>query len=264
MKNLNTLYYLLMVLLIMGALASMAQNSYGMLIISSVSAAFGLIFFIQFIKQAGTGERRQALEFFVLFLLSGIITLRTFQIYFPFVEWFFALSALVLAGIYFFTLIRHVGEYLNKSKTLAWLIGLAYAGLVLFCVAMILMNVSVQAARYAGILALLFMASFIFIAMVKKGSLLEGEKISVFRVIAGFRDRFFLLSSLFILFSLYLGLTTSGVLPKLYSNKFPQAYYELVSQAETGKEKPVDGKFRYEEFKTMYDQFVQRNLKEWK
>jgi hypothetical protein len=242
----------------------MAQNSYGMLIISGVSMAFGLIFFIRFIRQAGTKEKREAFEFFILFLLSAIITLRTLQIYIPFVEWIFALSGLALAGIYFSALIRHARDYMMKNKTLAWLIGIGYTAIVLFCLAMILMNVKVQAAGYAGILALLFIASFLFIALVKKGFLVEGEKISVFRVIAGFHDRFYLLSSLFILFSLYLALTTNGVLPKLYSNKFPQAYYELVNQAETGKEKPVDGKFRYEEFKKMYDQFVQRNVKEVK
>ncbi len=45
MKSYNTLYYLLTVLLIMGAFASMAQNSYGMQIISVVCIAFGLTIF---------------------------------------------------------------------------------------------------------------------------------------------------------------------------------------------------------------------------
>ena len=80
-------------------------------------------------------------------------------------------------------------------------------------------------------------------------------------MIAGFKDRVFLLLSLFIIFSLYYGLSGSGILPKLYSDKFPQAYYELVNNAETGKEKPVNGKYKYEEFRKMYDQFVERNIK---
>jgi hypothetical protein len=50
-------------------------------------------------------------------------------------------------------------------------------------------------------------------------------------------------------------------LPKLYSDQFPQAYFKLVNNAETGKEKPVNGKYRHEEFKAMYDQFVERNIK---
>jgi len=34
-----------------------------------------------------------------------------------------------------------------------------------------------------------------------------------------------------------------------------------VNNAETGKEKPVSGEFKYQEFKKSYDQFVDRNLK---
>jgi hypothetical protein len=265
MKSYNTLYYLLTMLLVMGALASMAQNSYGMLIISGVCIAFGLIFFIQFIQRAGeknSMHKRQALEFLVLFLLSVVIALKTFQIYIPVVEWIFSLSGLVLAGIYLSALIRHVRDYSVKSKTLAWLIGVAYAGIILFCLAMILINLSAQGSWYAGALALLAVAAFVIIALTKKEFLIDGEKIRVFNLIAGFRDRFYLLVSLFVLFSLYLGLTTSGILPRLYSSNYPQAYYELVNQAETGQEKRVDGKYRYEEFKTMYDRFVEQNIRE--
>jgi hypothetical protein len=80
-------------------------------------------------------------------------------------------------------------------------------------------------------------------------------------VITGFRDRFYLLLTLFILFTLYVGLTGAGVLPRLYSDNYPQAYYKLVNEAETGKEKPTDGRYRYENFKTAYDQFVEKNMK---
>jgi hypothetical protein len=59
---------------------------------------------------------------------------------------------------------------------------------------------------------------------------------------------------------LYFGLSGTGILPKLYSNKFPQAYFEMVNNAETGKEKPVNGEFKYQEFKKSYDQFVEKNL----
>jgi hypothetical protein len=91
--------------------------------------------------------------------------------------------------------------------------------------------------------------------------LIEGENRSAFSIIAGFKDRLYLLLSLFIIFSLYLGLSAPGILPKLYSNKFPQAYFELVNNAESGKEKPVNGEFKYQEFKKSYDQFVDRNMK---
>jgi hypothetical protein len=45
----------------------------------------------------------------------------------------------------------------------------------------------------------------------------------------------------------------------MYTDEYPQAYFELVKQAESGKEKPVNGKYKHEEFKDMYDRFVSRN-----
>jgi hypothetical protein len=91
--------------------------------------------------------------------------------------------------------------------------------------------------------------------------LVVGEKTTAVKTISGFRDRYFLLISLFILFAIYVGFTGSGVLPKLYSDKYPQAYYQLVNRAESGKEKPVDGRFEYETFRKNYEQLLEKNLR---
>lgn len=77
-------------------------------------------------------------------------------------------------------------------------------------------------------------------------------------IIANFKDHSLLLMSLFVAFFLYFSLTGLDVLPKLYSDDFPQAYFDLVNKAETGGEIPVNGKYRHEEFKAMYDAFVNR------
>jgi hypothetical protein len=62
--------------------------------------------------------------------------------------------------------------------------------------------------------------------------------------------------TLFVLFTAYMGLTKFDILPKMYSDEYPQAYLDLVKQAEAGGEKPVNGKYKHEEFKELYDQFV--------
>jgi hypothetical protein len=265
MKSYNTVYYLLTVLLIMGGFASMAQNSYGMPIISAVCMAFGLIFLIQFIQELGMKESNrteQAIEFFVLFILAFIFTLRTLQIYFPFIEWMFVAAAAVLALIYL-TRLRHWFRQINlKNKTLARLILIAYLSIVLFCIAMVEVTFKPRIARWTGSVALMLVFVFLISGLVRSQFLIEGESHSAFSMIAGFKDRVYLLLSLFIIFSLYFGLSASGILPKLYSNKFPQAYFELVNNAETGKEKPAKGGvFKYQEFKKSYDQFVDRNMK---
>ena len=265
MKSYNTVYYLLTVLLIMGGFASMAQNSYGMPIISAVCMAFGLVFFIQFIQALRANEpnrTEQAVEFFVLFILAIIFTLRTLQIYFPSIEWIFVAAAVVLA-LNYLTRLRHWFRLINqKNKTLARLILVAYLSIVLFCIAMVEITFKPRIARWTGGLALVLVFVFLLSGLFKRHFILEGESKSAFSIITGFKDRLYLLLSLFIIFSLYFGLSGAGILPKLYSDKFPQAYFELVNKAETGKEKPAKGgEFKYQEFKKSYDQFVDRNLK---
>jgi hypothetical protein len=263
MKSYNTIYYLLSVLLIMGGFASMAQNSYGMLIISGVCITFGVIFLIQFMQALGSNEpnrTEQAVEFLVLFIIAFIFTLRTFQIYFPFVEWIFAAAAIVLA-LNYLTRMNHWYRALHlKNEAIGNLILLAYFSVVLFCIAMLMINFAPVLARWAGGLAFILVLIFLTVSLSRRHFLLEGESRSAFYTFTGFKDRIFLLLSLFIIISLYSGLSGSDVIPKLYSNKFPQAYFQMVDNAETGKEKAVNGEFRYQKYKKSYDQFVETNL----
>ena len=93
MKKYNTIYYLLFILLIMGAFASMAQNSYGLKIMGGVAFVFGLLFLIEFISvlsEKGKKDIYRLIEPACLLTLSIIFALRVFYIHFPFVEWLFA------------------------------------------------------------------------------------------------------------------------------------------------------------------------------
>jgi hypothetical protein len=263
MRSYNTLYYLLTVLLIMGAFASMAQNSYGMLIIGGVTIAFALIFGIRFFqpgKNSGGHEGITRIEYLALFVLSVIFLLRILQIYFPSVEWIFAMSGLTLSWIYMIKAMRAYREFKMKNRRLAILLMTAYLIITVFCLAMVSYTTSPLLAKILGILSLVLLAVFLSGGLANDHLMVDGEQFSVFGILAGFRDRYFLLLSFFILFSLYLTLTISGILPGLYSDKYPQAYYELVNMAESGKEKPVDNRYKYEDFKKAYDQFVEKNV----
>jgi ABC-type multidrug transport system fused ATPase/permease subunit len=264
MKSYNTVYYLLIVLLIMGAFASMAQNSYGMAIISGVCICFGLIFLFQFFQSLGVKEKTNnhaALEFFILFLLALLFTLRSFQIYISFIEWIFAAAGLILALIYFQRMIFHAAQLKSKNKKLSNIVTVGYLSIVLFCLSMVMTTFAPLIARMIGVVAIMLLIAFMAAGLLGRRFLIDGESQSAFSRITGFRDRFYLLLSLFIIFALYFGLSGPGILPKMYSNKYPQAYFEMVNQAETGREKPVNGQYRYQAFKTNYDQFVERNIK---
>ncbi len=264
MKSYNSIYYLLTVLLIMGGFASMAQNDYGMLILSGVSLAFGLIFLLQLTRSFSPGAASDSslrMELFALFLLAALLMLKTFQVYIPFTEWIFAFAALVLAFIYFGRMIRYFRQYESKNKVLAILLAVFYLAIVFFFLSMVMISFNPGLVKITGGIACILIFGAVLFSLFNGNFLVTGEKTTAVKTISGFRDRYFLLISLCILFAIYIGFTGSGVLPKLYSDKYPQAYYQLVNQAESAKEKAVDGHPGYESFRKNYEQFLEKNLK---
>lgn len=87
----------------------------------------------------------------------------------------------------------------------------------------------------------------------------ESDKATSISVIVGNKDRSIILMSLFLLFTVYMGLSKVEVLPKMYSDEFPQAYFELVNTAEMGQGEAVDGKYKHEEFKEKFEKFFENS-----
>ena len=266
MKSYNTIYYLLSVLLILGGFASMAQNDYGMLILSGVSITFALIFLVQLIRTLSSEKVNDSSlrpELFALFLLAVLFALRTFQLYIPFSEWIFTISALALALIYFNRMIRHYRHYESKNKILALLVAVFYLSIVSFFLAMVMTSFNAETVKITGGIACVLVLGAVLFSLFNGNFLVVGEKTTAVKTISGFRDRYFLLISLFILFAIYVGFTGSGVLPGYIPINIPKkAYYTgVINHAETGKEKPIDGRFEYETFQKNYEQFLDKNLK---
>ena len=264
MKSYNTLYYLLVVLLIMGAFASMAQNSYGLKIQGGVAIAFGLLFLFQFLdklRKKDHKDKSTLFELLSLVLLSFIFALRIFHIYFPYVEWIFGAAGIVLALVY----LKKMGQcfllFKHKHTLLAIIILSYYLSIILFIISLIAAPFVPWFSESAGRFAFIVLVGFVIAGFLSRNFLIEGENVSVYKVITRFRDRSVLLLSLFFIISLYMGFTRIGVLPELYSDEFPQAYFQLINKAETRKEVPVNGRYKHEEFKKMYDQFLNRNIK---
>ena len=87
MKRDQTFFYLLFVLLVMGAFAAMAQNSYGLKILGGVAAIFGVIFLVR-LGSMVLNERKNVfaiLELTSLTILAFIFFFFFFYIYFLFV-----------------------------------------------------------------------------------------------------------------------------------------------------------------------------------
>ena len=262
MKKYNTAYYLLFVLLTMGGFAAMAQNDYGITILGIVAFSFGLLFAIQlvsFLNKKSELDNWTAIELVCLILLSSIMGLRVFYIHFAFVEYSFVLAGALLVFVWSWRLIKTYVEVKKVNSRLRWILVLFHSSIIFYLTSTVMVPFFPAMAEPLGVMAFVLCLLFLIGAAFHKGFMLNGENISAFMFVGRFKDRSVVLLSLFIMFTLYMGLTKVGALPKIYSDEYPQSYFQLVDRAERGKEKSVNGKYKYEEFKKMYEQFVEGN-----
>jgi hypothetical protein len=259
MKKFNAIFFLLFILLVMGAFASMAQNSYGLKIMGGVAFAFGLIFLLEFITTLGKKEKKDGYvlaELASIIVFSVIFGCRVFYIHFPYIEWLFIAAGAWLVFFYTRKLFIRFQRLVSRNRRLAWLGLIFHGSIILFLVSLIMVPFAVQKAEWVGMAAFAFLLVFIIGALVKRDDLVDGNKVTAMQMVAGYRDHSIILASLFLLFSLFAAFNKADLIPGIYSDEFPQAYYKLVNQAASGKEKPVDGKYRYEEFIEKYRQFL--------
>lgn len=246
----------------MGAFSAMAQNDYGIKILGYVAVAFSLLFVIQFLQllqKTGNQNLTALLELGSLSVLAIILAMRVYYVRFQFVEVAFGIAGLLLIAVYTGKLL-HSWKTLNmQSKTLAILLALFYGSIILYIVSMVTVPFFPPLAEPMGGLAFALLLAFLFFNYLKRSIMLNGDKVTGLSYVLKFKDRSIVLLTLFVLFTAYMGLTKIDILPKMYSDEYPQAYFELVKQAEAGIEKPVNGKYKHEEFKEMYDRFVSRN-----
>lgn len=262
MKKYNHIYYLLFILLVMGAFASMAQNSYGLKIMGVVAIAFGLVFLLEFITALGKKEKKDGYalaELAAMILFSGIFGCRIFHIHFPYIEWLFAAAGAWLVFFYIRKSFIRYHRLVSANKRLAWLGVIFHGSIILFLVSLIMIPFAAQKAEWVGMAAFALLLVFIIGAFVKRNDLADGNKVTAMQMVTAYRDHSIVLASLFLLFSLFSAFNKAGLVPAIYSDEFPQAYFKLVDDATSGKEKPVNGKYKYEEFMKKYDQFQKQN-----
>lgn len=263
MRKYVTIYYLLCVVLILGAFAAMAQNGYGLVLLGVVAGAFAIVFLTQLVTYLDKNRQKRdyliLLEHVSLILISAILSLRIFYIRFMFVEEIFILSGLLLALVFLIRLVRNYQALVLKNKIMAWTISLFQVSIILYAVSMALAPLYPPLSEPAGILAFLALIMFTISGIINKDLIVDGEKQSVFNFVNRFRDHSIILIAVFLIFTGYMGLTKFGVVPRMYTDEYPQAYFQLVNKADAGLEDSVNGKYKHEDFKEMYDRFVSRN-----
>ena len=164
MKKHNPIYYLLFILLIMGAFASMAQNSYGLKIMGGVAFAFGLVFIIEFVSVLRKEEKADVftlVEMACLFLLSIIFGLRIFYIRFPYIELIFGMAAILLALVYLRKMTLRFRESQAKNAFLAMFVLVFHLSIVLFLFSLAMVPFVPRIAEVTAAVALVLLLSFI-------------------------------------------------------------------------------------------------------
>jgi len=266
MRKYVTIYYLLCVVLILGAFAAMAQNGYGLVLLGIVAGAFAIVFLIQLVtyldKIRDNRDYLIILEHVSLILISAILSLRIFYIRFMFVEEIFIISGLLLAFVFSVRLVRNYNSLVLKSKIMAWSVLSFHASIILYAVSMALAPLYPPLSEPAGILAFLSLIGFTISSIINKNILVDGENQTVFTFVNRFRDHSIVLIAIFLIFTGYMGLTKFGAVPRMYTDEYPQAYFQLVNKADEGLEDMQNGKYKHEEFKEMYDRFVDRHRSE--
>jgi hypothetical protein len=83
--------------------------------------------------------------------------------------------------------------------------------------------------------------------------------VSLFNFVRKSKSKAGLLFIFFISSAVYTGLSQLGFIPEIENSERPKAYIELINDAESGKEKAIDGKYHHEKYKEAMDKFLERH-----
>lgn len=255
MKKNIVLYYILMLLLVMGAFAAMALNSYGILLMSYVALGFGLLFLLELLRLPREGEMTNlykaslAIELISLSGLCLLYFLRGISI---------EMTGSLLLKFILFSLLFVVNAYhLVRAWHNAQAAPLKVKGsLALYFLALLLYLASnylpAEWGLAAIVLALGCQVIFLIFGWWKGTVILNGEETSAWKKVIQFRNKSGVQVIFYTLASLYFVLHTAHLLPPLYNGSLPNGYSKVVEQWQKDKTKTNP-----DEFEQAYKKFLE-------
>jgi hypothetical protein len=213
----------------------------------------------QQLQREEDGERGwRIIESGGLIIIGLVLAMRGFYLRFDYVEVLFAIGGLLVMASYVRKGWLAYVQLHKENGLIAMLVLTFFLSVVFYLLSMLTVPFAPRFAEPAGGVAFMLLILFAAASFFKRDFIIDGDKVSPFSWVAKQKGRSILLMSLFLAFSLYMGLTKVDLIPRMYSDQFPQAYFELVNRAESGEERPVDGAYQHEKFKAAYDRFVRR------
>ncbi len=267
MKSRTIQYYFLILAIILGAFASMAQNDYGLKVMGLAALGFSFSFFAEAMnrfvqKKKRTIENWNFMELLSLSVLSFVFFLRAFFIRFNNIEWVFTVAGVTLVILYGYRTFQNLKNTWNDNKKLTVITTAYFLSIIFYTLSMVVIVLDPVLSEPAGGLGFGFLLLFFAGNFMYKELYFAGEKYSVFRFLKRFVNKSALVLVIYVLFTFYIGLAKFRLIPQLYSSELPQGYIQLVSNAESGEEGPQAGKYRHEKFKENMDRFLERNKKQ--
>lgn len=265
MNRYLTIFFLLFMLLVMGAFASMAQNNYGFVMLGWVSLGFAMVFLVQLIRKL-TGKKAYAMssvsELLGLIVLTFLFSMNNFHIRIPYSDYLATAAAFLLAVVYAGNLRDALQQpEVQGGSNRLWVMAY-YAGVILFLLSFAMTPFLPQwlalTSGVAFFLLILFVIGSFLIPGLRKG----WENNHALRIINSFRDRSFILACIFFLMAMYGFAVRAGWLPPLYSDDYPKVFYDMSGRQEPGSAKGSMPQVSQNEFKEKYENFVDRNLEQ--
>ncbi len=243
MRNNIIIYYVLMLLVVMGAFASMALNSYGVILMSYASLAFALVFLSELIfllpRQSDIGSTDKRFIGFELIMLSALCALfflRGMMIEFPFdITIGLVLTVLLLiANAYnFYSVWSSLNDYPSKLKIS---IVLYFAALFLLVIGGYLFNLYELSALLISLLA--FVGLVLFVVLCRTFVIVNGERTNALYIVSSFKNKSGIQIIGLSLIVAYYSLRSLNVLPPLYFGSMPNGYSKVIQGAKKGGPDP--------------------------
>ncbi|HTE32043.1 MAG TPA: hypothetical protein VK666_16795 [Chryseolinea sp.] len=228
------LYYVLMLLLVMGAFASMALNAYGITLMSYVMLGFCLLFGYELAVLLPRRESMESIkkpwmgvELAALALICLVYFLKALTIQIPQESNIvFLLSFLLMAvNIYFFyrawTLAKHSPMGLKLALVLYFL------ALFMAWLAVGFFTFENTAGIPFTVLAILAIAGFAIMVW-KKKVIVNGEETNGLKLVGKLENKSTLQLVLLMLVVIYYSLSSLNILSPLYFGSLPNGYYKVV------------------------------------
>ena len=268
MKVNQVLQSVFIALILVGLFAMMAQNGYGYTLMGTACFGLALLYVAQvswkLFEDFSSLEKKDIFGFAELFLLASLLLLfgmRAFYIRPPYIDLIFIVTCGLLVAVYFLIASGIFTAAKKENPELARNVFFFYSSILLFLLSLGTRIVNQSWSSVIGGLGFLASVPFLIALVRKRQFEYSGKTISIVQLITGSKNKAGLLFLFFASSALYTALAYTKIIPTIENSAKPKDYIELINNAETGKEKPVDGKYQHEKYKEAMDKFLEKHGK---